>query len=149
MSVFIDADACPKAIKAIIYKAAMRTGVEFIFVANRLLSIPKHHAISAVKVDSGFDVADNYIVQHLKTNDMVVTADIILADLAINKQAIALNPRGQLYTKENIKQRLATRDLMESLRSSGEKLGGPKALHNRDIQNFANALDRYLARQSR
>lgn len=145
MTIYIDADACPKTIKAIAYKAAMRTGIELILVANKLLTVPKHHAIRAVKVTSGFDVADNYILQQVKTGDLVITADIILADLITKQGATALNPRGQLYTQENIKQRLATRNLMESLRSSGEKIGGPKALNNRDIQDFANALDRYLA----
>ncbi len=149
MSVFIDADSCPKAIKAIAYKAAMRTGVELILVANQLLNIPKHKAIRSVKVAQGFDVADSYIVQTLKEGDLVVTADIVLADQVINSYAVALNPRGQLYTKENIKQRLATRNFMESLRSSGAKVGGPKELHARDLQQFANALDRYLARQGR
>lgn len=144
MKIYIDADACPQAIKAILFKAAIRTGHELILVANQPLTISRHPLIKTIQVERGFDVADDYIARVVTASDLVITADIPLADKVIDKQALALNPRGQLYTKENIKQRLGMRNFMEQLRSSGVKTGGPKSLSPRDIQQFANALDRHL-----
>lgn len=146
MKIWVDADACPNVIKDILYRAAGRKQLELILVANHFLAAPPSRLIRAVQVSGGFDVADNYIVQHLQENDLVITADIPLAAEVIAKNAHALNPRGELYTKDNIKDRLAMRDLMDELRSAGQLSGGPAPLGARDRQDFANALDRLLAK---
>lgn len=146
MTIYIDGDACPKPIKAILFKAANRTKTKLILVANQFVTIPKSPFIQFKLVSSGFDIADNYIVEVVAKSDLVITADIPLADRVIDKGAIALNPRGNLYTKENIKLRLGMRDLMDELRGSGMQIGGPKLLDKRDIGQFANALDQYLAK---
>ena len=143
--IWVDADACPKIIKDILFRAAHRTKIEMIFVANQLLSVPTSSYIKTVKVSSGFDVADNYIVNHLNEGDLVITADIPLADAAIEKQCFALNPRGTFYTTNNIKQHLSTRNFNAELRNTGMITGGPATLSKKDIQQFANALDRFLA----
>lgn len=146
MKIYVDADACPKAIKEILFKAAKRTNIELILVANQFIPIPRHPMIKAVQVSQGFDVADNFIASKVVLGDLVITADIPLADEVIAKKAMALNPRGNLYTQENIKQRLSTRDFMETMRSSGIQTSGPKAISPKDIQVFANSLDRLLAK---
>ena len=146
MKVYVDADACPRPIKEILYKAAMRTNIDLILVANQFLAIPKHPAIQTKQVSQGFDVADNYIVTQVVANDLVITADIPLADEVISKGAVALNPRGECYTVDSIKQRLATRNIMDTLRTSGINTGGSKAFDKQSIQKFANALDRHLAK---
>ena len=148
MKIYVDADACPKVIKEILFKAAIRTQCELILVANQPLTVPRHLLIKTVQVEHGFDVADNYIADKVECTDLVITADIPLADQVIDKQAVALNPRGALYTKENIKQRLSMRNFMDQLRGSGINTGGPKALNQTDIQKFANALDRHLTKMS-
>lgn len=145
MKIYIDADACPKVIKEIIIKAAIRTQRELILVANKPLNVAPHALIKTVLVPGGFDVADDYIADVVEPHDLVITADIPLADKVIDKHAVALNPRGTLYTKENIKQRLSVRNFNEVLRSTGIQTGGPKIMSKQDIQKFANALDRYLA----
>lgn len=147
MKIYIDADACPKAIKEILIKAAIRTQCELILVANKPLNIVRHALIKTVLVSGGFDVADDYIANVVEPHDLVITADIPLADRVIDKQAIALNPRGTLYTKENIKQRLSVRNFNEALRSMGTQTRGPKVMSKQEIQQFANALDRYLAKR--
>ena len=144
MRMWIDADACPNLVKDIIFRAAIRTNTETILVANQLIAAPSSPLIKKVQVMTGFDVADNYILLNMKPGDLVVTADIPLADAVIDKEGIALNPRGELYTKNNIKQRLAIRNLSEGLRSSGVRTGGPLKLSKKDIQAFANCLDRLL-----
>lgn len=144
MRIFIDADACPKVIKEILYRAAERTQTELILVANKFLDVPRSSMIRAIKVASGFDVADNRIVQEVHPGDLVITADIPLADAVISKGGMALNPRGQLYTVENIKERLTMRNLMEQLRGIGEISGGPAIFSKSDRQAFANQLDRIL-----
>lgn len=146
MKIYVDADACPKIIKEILYKAAIRTNCELILVANHQFAIPRHPLIKIVRVGHGFDVADDYIADCIDISDLVITGDIPLADKVINKNAVALNPRGELYTKENIKQRLTMRNFMDELRSSGVQTGGPKGMDQRTIQQFANALDRHLTR---
>lgn len=146
MKIYIDADACPQPVKKILYKAAIRTNHQLILVANKSLYVPQDALIKVVRVMSGADVADDYIVEHVEAHDLVITADIPLADRVIDKQAVALNPRGEFYTKENIKERLSTRDFLQELRSSGVVTGGPKPLDQKDIRTFANALDRYLAK---
>jgi len=146
MKIWVDADACPNVIKDILFRAAERKQLELILVANHFLVTPPSRVIRAVQVPGGFDVADNYIVRQLQKNDLVITADIPLAAEVIAKNAHALNPRGELYTKDNIKDRLAMRDLMDELRSAGQLSGGPSPLGPRDRQDFANALDRFLAK---
>lgn len=149
MKIWVDADACPVVIKEILFRAAERTKIETILVANKLLRVPPSPYIRAMQVPGGFDVADNEIVQNLEAGDLVITADIPLAAQVIDKAAHALNPRGEMYTTHNIKERLAMRNFMEELRSSGVELGGPNALNNSDRQAFAAALDKFLAARMR
>ncbi len=146
MQIWVDADACPKVIKEILYRAANRAEIATTFVANHALQLPPSRWLQSICVPSGFDVADDYIVENLQVDDLVITADIPLAAEAIDKGAQAINPRGQHYTKANIKQRLAMRNLMEELRSTGEVHGGPAALNQQDRTAFANVLDRLLTK---
>lgn len=146
MHIWVDADACPKVIKEILYRAVERKQLPMTLVANQFLATPASPLINAVQVEQGFDVADNYIVAKLQPGDLVVTQDIPLAAEVIDQQGVAINPRGEVYTKENIKQRLSMRDFMETLRSSGVETGGPAAFSQADRQRFANALDRFLAK---
>ncbi|HIB83087.1 MAG TPA: YaiI/YqxD family protein [Chromatiaceae bacterium] len=143
---WVDADACPRVIKDILFRAADRVGIAVILVANQALQVPRSAHIRSIQVAAGFDVADNYIVQQANPGDLVITADIPLAAEVIAKGCLALNPRGDLYTEENIRQRLNMRDFMESLRSSGVDTGGPGAFSQSDRQAFANQLDRMLAK---
>jgi len=143
--IWVDADACPKVIKEILYRAANRTGVPVTLVANQPLQIPRSRYIHSVQVAAGFDVADNHIVQQAAASDLVITADIPLAAEVIAKGCLALNPRGELYTEDNIRQRLTMRDFMDTLRSSGVDTGGPTSFNHADRQAFANQLDRLLA----
>jgi hypothetical protein len=133
-------------IKEILFKAALRTEMQLVLVANHFMRIPSSKHIQFHQVEAGFDVADNWIVQNCQENDLVITADIPLASEVIAKGALALNPRGELYTESNIKQRLNMRDFMETLRSSGIQTGGPDALNQKDRQAFANQLDKWLAK---
>jgi hypothetical protein len=145
MRIWVDADASPVAIKEIIFRAAERKQLQTTLVANQMLRVPPSRFIRAVQVPSGFDVADGYIVEQVVTGDLVVTADIPLAAAVIDKGAIALNPRGELYSQANIRESLSMRDFMEGLRSSGVQTGGPAAFSQADKQAFANQLDRLLA----
>jgi len=145
MQIWVDADACPNVIKEILFRAADRVAVQVTLVANQAIQIPRSHHIRSIQVASGFDVADNYIVQQAKAGDLVITADIPLASEAIDKGCLALNPRGDLYTTENIRQRLNIRDFMDTMRSSGVDTGGPPAFSKADRMAFANQLDRLLA----
>jgi uncharacterized protein len=145
LQIWIDADACPNAIKDILFRASDRRQLPLILVANRSIATPPSPFIKAVQVANGFDVADNYIVQQCQVNDLVITADIPLAAEVVAKNAYALNPRGDLYNRENIKEHLAMRDFMTGLRDTGQLSGGPSAFGQRDKQAFANALDRFLA----
>jgi uncharacterized protein YaiI (UPF0178 family) len=144
--IWVDADACPKVIKEILFRAADRVGVPMTLVANQPLQVPGSRYICSVQVGAGFDVADNHIVQQAQTGDLVITADIPLAAEVIAKGCLALNPRGELYTENNIRQRLNMRDFMDTLRSSGVDTGGPAAFSHADRQAFANQLDRLLAK---
>ena len=146
MHIWVDADACPKVIKEILFRAAERVQVPLILVANKPLQTPPSRLIRSIRVEGGFDVADKLIVQHLAPDDLVITADIPLAAEVIEKGGHALNPRGTFYTKNNIKERLAMRDLMDELRGSGINTGGPKTLSQSDRQAFANQLDRFVAK---
>lgn len=147
MKIWVDADACPKVIRETLFRAAERTGVECTFVANHRVPVPTRINIRSIQVESGFDVADNEIVRLAQTGDLVITSDIPLADEIITKGALALSPRGELYTKETIKARLNIRDFMETMRSSGIQTGGPNALSQTDRREFANHLDRILAKR--
>ena len=145
MQIWVDADACPNVIKEILFRAADRVAVQVTLVANQAIQVPRSRHIHAIQVASGFDVADNYIVQQAQAGDLVITADIPLASEAIDKGCLALNPRGDLYTTENIRQRLNMRDFMDTMRSSGIDTGGPPAFSKSDRMAFANQLDRLLA----
>lgn len=147
MRIWVDADACPKVIKEILFRAAKRAGVQLTLVANQSLRTPPSQHIKAVQVASGFDVADSEIVRQVEAGDLVITADIPLAALVVDKGAHALNPRGELYTPDNIKARLSLRDFMAGLRDSGLQTGGPAPLSQADRQAFANHLDRLLAKR--
>jgi uncharacterized protein YaiI (UPF0178 family) len=142
--IWVDADACPKVIKEILYRAADRVGVQLTLVANQAMQVPRSRFVRAVRVAAGFDVADNHIARQAAVGDLVVTADIPLAAEVIAKGCLALNPRGELYTEDNIRQRLNMRDFMDTLRSSGVDTGGPAVLSQADRQAFANQLDRFL-----
>ncbi len=144
MKIWVDADACPNVIKEIIFRAANRTGTYVTLIANQYVATPPSKFINAIQVRQGFDVADDEIVKLLTAGDLVVTADIPLASDVITKGATALNPRGELYTTENIKARLQIRNFMETLRNSGVDTGGPKALNHKDREKFANCLDKIL-----
>lgn len=149
MKIFIDADACPNVIKDIVFRASVRTNTPVIVVANSPIRIPLNGLVSTIQVPRGFDMADSRIVEEMDTGDIVITADIPLADAVIEKGGIAINPRGELYSQENIKDRLATRNLREELRDAGLCTGGPKVLGLKDRQSFANKLDALLAAKSR
>ncbi|HEV2321227.1 MAG TPA: YaiI/YqxD family protein [Gammaproteobacteria bacterium] len=147
MKIWVDADACPKAIKEILFRAAKRAAVQVTLVANQSLRTPVSQHIKSLQVSSGFDVADNEIVKQVQAGDLVITADIPLAAQVVDKGAHALNPRGELYTSDNIKARLNLRDFMATLRDSGVSTGGPAPLSQSDRQAFANHLDRLLAKR--
>ena len=149
MHIWVDADACPKAIKAILFRVAERTGVSMTLVANQALATPRLKNIRSLRVSSGFDMADNEIVGRVEAGDLVVTADIPLAAATISKGGYALNPRGELYTSENIKARLTMRDFMDGLRAAGIETGGPATFSQSDRQAFANQLDRFLSGRSK
>ncbi|SJL82658.1 YaiI/YqxD family protein [Vibrio palustris] len=149
MKIWVDADACPKVIRDTLIRAAERTGVSCTFVANHAIPLPTRHNIHRLQVQSGFDVADNEIVQRADAGDLVITADIPLAAELIAKGVQALNPRGELYTKETIGARLNIRDFMDTMRSSGIQTGGPAGLSQADRREFANQLDRLLAKRRR
>lgn len=148
MRIWIDGDACPKVIKEIIFRAAVRTETQVILVSNHFISIPPSPFIKRQQVGKGFDVADNHITDNLAENDLVITADIPLANDVITKKAIALNPRGELYSANNIKQILAMRNFNESLRDSGMISSGAKTLSQREIQAFSNHLDKILVQSN-
>ena len=144
MTIWVDADACPVVIKEILYRAADRTGTATVLVANQLLRVPPSPHIRAVQVPAGFDVADNHIAQQAQPGDIVVTADIPLAAQVVEKGALALNPRGELYTAATVREALALRNFMSELRDSGVETGGPAAFGQRDRQAFAAQLDKLL-----
>ncbi|MEM1434240.1 MAG: YaiI/YqxD family protein [Pseudomonadota bacterium] len=147
MQIWVDADACPRPIKEVLFRAANRTATPTTLVANQYLRTPPSRWIKALQVPAGFDVADHEIVERVEPDDLVITADVPLADAVIARGAVALNPRGRLYTAENIKADLARRDRNETMRAAGLlEGGGPPAFSPQDVQQFANALDRWLAR---
>ena len=150
MKLWLDADAAPKDVKEICFRASGRLALETVLVANQRVFIPPGHAhVSAVRVDGGPDVADRYIVEHAEAGDVAVTADIPLAALLVPKGVVVLDPRGEEYTAESVGERLSVRNFMEDLRGSGVETGGHAAYGAREKQAFANALDRALTRARR
>ncbi len=147
MSIWVDADACPVVVREILCRAAKRTGVDLTFVANQPIRTPPAPNIRSVQVPAGFDVADNEIVQRMQAGDLVITNDIPLAAEVIAKRGIAISPRGDTFDENNIRERLNMRDFLDTMRASGVQTGGPSALGQREKQQFANALDRWLAQQ--
>lgn len=144
MKIWVDADACPNPVKAMLFRAAERRAVETVLVANHHQRVPPSRYVSAMQVPSGFDVADQVIVTHLCAGDLVVTADVPLAAEVVRRGGTGLNPRGTIYTEENIHDHLARRDLMQGLRDQGLLGGGPGTLGKAELQAFANQLDRFL-----
>jgi uncharacterized protein YaiI (UPF0178 family) len=149
MQIWVDADACPVVIKEILFRAAERTGVRMTLVANKPLRLPSAPNIRFLQVPPGFDAADKRIVELMEPDDLVVTADVPLAAAAIDRGGIALNPRGELYTKENVRERLSVRNFLDELRGSGVNTGGPPALSQRERQLFANQLDTWLTKRAK
>jgi uncharacterized protein YaiI (UPF0178 family) len=149
MKIWVDADACPKPVKEILYRAAERTRSELVLVANQALAVPRSTLISSRTVAAGLDAADSAIIGWALAGDLVVTADIPLAAAVVANGVTAINPRGELYTAENVRQQLSMRDFMDSLRGAGVQTGGPPAYDQRDRQAFANQLDRLLASLAR
>ena len=145
MDIWVDADACPVVIKDLLYRIAKRTNTLVTLVANKPLRIPKSKFIKLLTVAPGFDVADNEITKQMKAGDLVITADIPLAADVIAKGGLALNPRGELYTKDNIRSRLYVRNLMDTLRSSGIETKGPPPMSQKDKQLFSNTIDKLLS----
>lgn len=146
MKVLIDADACPRAAKDILYKATKRLNLELILVANQHMRTPPMPHIKSIVVKDGYNEADDKLVDITEAGDLVITSDIPLADRVIKKEAYALSPRGELFDEANIGNRLAVRDLLDELRSCGMETGGPSAYSERDKREFANALDRFLSK---
>jgi len=149
INIWVDADACPVAVKEILFRAADRTGANLILVANKRMRIPNSENIKFLLVEAGFDVADERIVDEVGEGDLVITSDIPLASEVIKKGALALSPRGELHTKENISGRLAVRDFMATLRAGGEETAGPPPMTVKNRQEFANQLDKWLVKKSK
>jgi uncharacterized protein YaiI (UPF0178 family) len=146
--IWIDADACPKIIKEVIYSISGRLQLEVVLVANSSMFIPPSPLIRLIKVSAGADVADSYIVEHVSSNDIVITADIPLAAFIVEKNAIALNVRGEVYTEENVRERLSMRDFMKDLRdSTGMEIGGPDTFGPKDKEKFTNSINRILEKK--
>ncbi|MCP4131924.1 MAG: YaiI/YqxD family protein [bacterium] len=146
MHIYVDADACPRPVKEILFRAVERLAIPLVLVANQKMGIPGSRYISALVADAGPDEADDRIVELVHEGDLVISADIPLADRVIEKGAYVINPRGELYTKDNIKEHLTTRDLMDELRNSGVETSGPGVYRPKDRQAFANQLDRFLTK---
>lgn len=144
MTIWVDADACPSAIKEVLFRAAHRRAVSMVLVANQAIRTPASPHIRSVRVGQGFDQADDWIVAQVEPEDLVITADIPLAAQVLEKGGVALSPRGQLFSSDSIKARLTMRDFMDTLRGSGIHSGGPPPLNAKDKQAFANHLDRWL-----
>jgi uncharacterized protein YaiI (UPF0178 family) len=146
MKIYVDADAFPRVLKEALFRVVNRLKIEAVLVAGKYINVPRSENVSCICVPGGVDAADDRIAELAEKGDLVITADIPLADRVVSKKAYAINPRGELYTEQNIKERLATRDLMEQLRNNGEISGGPAAYSDKDRQNFINQLDRFLTR---
>lgn len=149
MNIWVDADGCPNPIKEIICRAAMRAEIQTTFVANHAVHVPRSPFLTTLQVSQGFDVADDEIALRCEAGDLIITSDIPLAAEVIDKGALAINARGELYTRENIRQRLNMRDFMDTMRASGIQGGGPPPLGPREKQAFGNALDRQIAKSQK
>ena len=149
MHIWVDADACPNVVKDVLFKASMRREIKMTLVANAYLSVPSSPLIDTIQVSAGFDEADNEIARLVQPGDLVITADIPLAAAIVDKGATGLNPRGELYTEDNVKGLLRMRNLMEELRSGGMVSGGPAPIGPKDKQEFTNQLDRFLTKNTR
>lgn len=149
MAIWVDADACPKVIKEILYRAADREKIEITFVANQRLVVPASPFLRTLQVPAGFDVADNEIVRRVQPDELVITADIPLAAEVLEKGGVALNPRGERYSNATIRERLTMRDFMDTMRASGVQTGGPATMNQRDRQQFANELDKWLLQRKK
>ena len=149
MKIWVDADACPVAIKEILFRAAQRTQTETVLVANRSLRIPRTPFVKMLQVSSGFDVADNEIINRIQNGDLLISSDLPLAAAAIEKGARALSPRGELFSPETINAKLGMRDFMDTMRASGIHTGGPPALGQSERNAFANQLDRFLTKHKK
>ena len=147
MHTYIDADACPQVIKEVCHKVARRLKLKLTLVANQFMRIPNDESFHFIQVGAGPDVADAKIVELAQEGDLVITQDIPLADLIVQKKAFAMSPRGKLFTESNVKERLSVRDFMTDLRSMGIETGGPAPFSDRDRQNFNNSIDRFLTKQ--
>ena len=145
--IWIDADACPNPVKDMLFRASERKSIQLVLVANKLIKVPITPLIKMIRVSSGFDEADNYIVDQLIPGDLVITSDIPLASDAIDKGGVAITPRGLVYTPENIKQSVTMRDFMEEMRSSGVHTQGPNSFSQADKHAFAQALDKWLVKR--
>ncbi len=146
MRLFMDADACPRVIKDIVFRAIQRVNCQLIMITNQIMTVPESPLITLITVEAGMDGADDKIVEMVELGDLVITADIPLADRVVSKEAHALDPRGSLHTKETIKQRLAVRNLMDHLRSHGTMTGGPGTFNHKNRKAFADKLDMLLSR---
>jgi len=146
LKIWIDADACPKPVKELVFKASFRLNLDVTLVANSYMAVPHSPHIRSIQVDQGADVADFYIAEHVAPEDLVITADIPLAAIIVEKGSTAINPRGETYTEENISERLSVRDFMQELRDGGVNTGGPKAFGPKDKEMFANALNKILTK---
>ncbi len=144
--IWVDADACPKVVKEVVFKVSFRLKVPVCLVANSYMAVPPESLVTSIQVDKGADVADFYIVEHLSKNDLVITADIPLAALVVEKEATAINPRGELYTEDNVSERLSMRDFMQNLRDSGVDTGGPAPFGPKDKERFANSINNLLTK---
>jgi uncharacterized protein YaiI (UPF0178 family) len=146
VKIWVDADACPGPVRDVLLRASQRLKISIVFVANRPIALPRSEGVSTVQVGAGLDVADRHIAEHAQKGDLVMTQDIPLAALLVPKGVVALDPRGEVFTEENIAERLSVRNFMQELRESGVATRGPSAFTERDRQQFASALDRELTR---
>ena len=145
LTIWVDGDACPNTIKSVLFRAAEKRQLNLRLIANQTIFTPPSKFIRAIRVSGGFDVADNYIVQHMQAGDLVITGDIPLAAKVIECLGMVINPRGETYSQENIGEKLAMRNFMEGMRDNGLVSGGAAPMAAKDVQCFANALDRFLA----
>jgi uncharacterized protein len=147
LKIWIDADACPKVVRQVVFRASYRLQLPVCLVANTYMAVPDGGLVTSIQVGQGADVADSYIVEHVAKKDLVITADIPLAALVVEKGAMAINPRGELYTEENVRERLSIRDFMQDLRDGGMDTGGPPPFGPKDKELFTNSLNRILTKK--
>ena len=146
LTIWVDADACPNLIKNVLFRLADKRQIQVVLVSNHFVKVPNSNYVSSKQVSQGFDEADNEIVASMSPRDIVVTGDLPLANEVVEKKGLAINPRGTVYSEENIKSHLSRRDLMEDLRESGMVSGGPSVLNKKHVQEFSNSLDRVVTK---